>query len=272
MNKLIIFAIIALIGFTIYSCVEDYQNANPPRLKDAPAVASISAQDNIITDGTSTKITINIVDAPAGIDSVGYSLTDENGDAIGNLTFDNFSTLKGQVKGQLIATYTAEPGIAAVVSITFAVFDLQYSKGEVVRKSSVPQSIQIEVVCASNLAGTYSTITSGSSTDSGANTNPITDLPSEIVLKATEIPGEYSISDASAGIYDAWYLGVYYGDSQVLPGILKDACGSIKIKEFESPFDGDGVDSSEGSIDNGVIIVSVTNTFGDQWTIKMTPK
>jgi hypothetical protein len=264
---------IFLIGifFTANSCVDDYQTANPPRLKDAPAVASVNAENGIMIDGTSMKISIQVVDAPAGIDSVGYSIADENNQTSGIITFDNIGTLLGQTKGQIIATYTADLNKAVIVMISFTVFDKQYRNGEVVRKSSVPKSVQIEVVCESNLAGTYSTVTSGTSTDAGANTNPVTELHSQVILRTTDIPGEYEISDASAGIYNAWYQGLYYSDTQVLPGILKDACGSISIKEFQSPFDGDGISSSSGFVDSGSITVNVVNLYGDEWTIVMTP-
>ncbi len=272
MKNLQIFKLIIILVLLIPSCVDDYHDANPPRLKDAPAVSSVSVQDLIITDGGSTKISINVVDAPAGIDSVGYTISDENGEELGSISIDNLQEMLGKSKGEIIATYTSEPEIAAVIIITFIVYDKQFSEGEIVRKSSVPQGVRIEVVCPSDLAGTYSTVTGGTSTDGGANNNPASDLASEVILTATDIPGEYNISDASAGIYDAWYLGVYYADPALLEGTLKDACGSITIKEFTSPFDGDGVSSSSGSIDNGVITVTVTNLYGDQWTIVMTPK
>ena len=143
----------------------------------------------------------------------------------------------GKTKGEIKATYTSVKNMAVVVTITFTVFDKQMSEGEVVRKSSVAQSVEVEVVCASDLAGTYSTVVSGTSTDGNANTNPVSDLKSEVTLKATSTLGEYTISDASAGIYDAWYLGVYYGSPSPVVAILKDACGAISIKEFtDGPF------------------------------------
>ena len=259
----------------VYSCVEDYQDANPPRLLDSPAVSSVDATSSLIIDGSSTQITINVVDAPAGIDSVGYSIADENGDPVGTVTIDNLSAVKGQTKGQINATYTSEKNKAANVTISFAVFDKQFSEGEVVRKSSVPQSVEIEVVCESNLAGTYKSVVSGTSTDPGANVNPVSDLTSEVTLKSTGKTGEYVISDASAGIYDAWYLGVYYTDPSPITAILKDACGNVSITEFtDGPFgDSDGVDSSSGEADqNGVITLTVVNVYGDEWTMTLTPK
>jgi hypothetical protein len=259
----------------IYSCVEKYQDANPPHLMDSPAVYSVDATSDLITDGSSTKITINVVDAPAGIDSVGYAIADENGDPVGSVSIDNLSSVLGQTKGQIEATYTSMENTAAMVTITFTVFDKQFSEGEVVRKSSVPQSVEIEVVCESNLAGTYTSVVSGTSTDPGANVNPVSDLASEVTLKSAGKIGEYVISDASAGIYDAWYLGVYYDSPSTITAILKDACGSISISTFtDGPFgDSDGVDSSSGEVDqNGVISLTVTNVYGDEWTMTLTPK
>ncbi len=258
----------------LYSCVEDYQDANPPRLKDSPAVSSVTANDEVITDGSSTKINIDVVDAPAGIDSVGYIITDENGDSVGMVTLDNFNSVKGQTKGQILATYTADKNMASTVTITFTVYDKQYSEGKIVRKSSVPQSVEIEVVCPSDLAGTYSTVVSGTSTDPGAATNPVTDLPSEVSLKSTGKIGEYIISDASAGIYDAWYLGIYYADPGMVTATLIDACGNISIAGFnDDPLGGgDDVISSSGIVSNGVITFTVTNVYGDEWTVTMTPE
>jgi hypothetical protein len=267
-NKSILIVIVSLIS----SCVDDYQDANPPRLLDAPAVSSVTAEEELILDGQSTKITISVVDCPAGIDSVAYQIEDENGDPIGSISFDNLDQMIGQTKGEIVATYTSESKIAVEVTVTFTVYDLQYREGEEVRKSSVPQSAAITVVCASDLAGTYNALTNGASTDGGANNNPAVNIEAVVTLTATETPGEYIIDKSTGKAFDAWYLGVYYGEAIDVPGILKDACGTITLDSYESPF-GDPITSSSGSIgENGTIVFSATNAYGDQWTVVLTPQ
>lgn len=268
-NNFIIILGIILIGI---SCVDDYKDANPPRLLDAPAVSSVTAADELILDGQSTQITIVVVDCPAGIDSVSYLIEDENGDPLGTVTIDNLDEMKGMTKGDILATYTSESKIAAEVTLTFTVFDLQEREGEEVRKSSVPQSADVSIVCASDLAGTYNAVASGTSTDPGAAVNPAVDIQSVITLTATETPGEYSIDKSTGKVFDAWYLGVYYGDPTDVAGVLKDACGSISLDSYESPFE-DPITESSGSVDeNGVITFTAVNGYGDEWTVVMTPQ
>lgn len=254
------------------SCVDDYQDANPPLLLDAPAVSSVTAADNLILDGTSTQITITVVDCPAGIDSVAYQIEDENGDPVGSVTIDNLNEMKGQTKGDVLATYTSESKTAVSVTLTFTVYDLQFQEGEEVRKNSVPQSDVVEVVCASDLAGTYNAVTSGTSTDGGANNNPASDIQAVVVITSTGTPGEYTIDKSTGKVFDAWYLGVYYGEATDVDGILKDACGSVTLDSYNSPF-GDGIIGSSGSVDaSGVITYTAMNEYGDEWTIVLTPQ
>lgn len=272
MKNSISFLFILILGILVNACVDDYQDANPPRLLDAPAVSSVTAADDLIFDGQSTQITIVVVDCPAGIDSVAYQIADENGDPIGTLTIDNLNEIKGQTKGDIVATYTSVAQTAAEVTLTFTVYDLQEREGEEIRKSSVPQSAIVTVVCASDLAGTYDAVSGGTSTDGGAAVNPAEDVVSVITLTATETPGEYAIDKSTGKVFDAWYLGVYYGDPVDVAGVLKDACGSITLDSYESPF-GDGIISSSGSIDaNGVITFTAMNEYGDEWTVVMTPQ
>jgi hypothetical protein len=272
MKNTISFLLILILGIMLNACVDDYQDANPPRLLDAPAVSSVTAADDLIFDGQSTQITIVVVDCPAGIDSVAYEIADENGDPIGTVTIDNLDEMKGQTKGDIVATYTSVAKTAAEVTLTFTVYDLQEREGEEIRKSSVPQSAEVTIVCASELAGTYNAVSSGTSTDGDAAINPAVDIQSVITLTATSTPGEYTIDKSTGKVMDAWYLGIYYGDPIDVAGVLKDACGSITLDSYEGPW-GEGIIESNGSFDaNGVITFTAMNEFGDEWTVIMTPQ
>jgi hypothetical protein len=272
MKKIICIPYIWMLVFLLISCVDDYQDANPPRLLDAPAVSSVTAADDLILDGQSTQITIVVVDCPAGIDSVAYEIADENGDPIGTVTIDNLDEMKGQTKGDIVATYNSVAKTAAEVTLTFTVYDLQLREGEEIRKSSVPQSAEVAVVCASDLAGTYNAVSGGTSTDGDAAINPAVDIQSVITLTATSTPGEYAIDKSTGKVMDAWYLGVYYGEARDIAGVIKDACGSITLDSYEGPW-GEGIVESSGSIDaSGVITFTAMNEFGDEWTVVMTPQ
>ncbi len=271
MKNTISFLLILILGIVLNACVDDYQDANPPRLLDAPAVSSVTATDDLIFDGQSTQITIVVVDCPAGIDSVAYEIADENGDPIGTVTIDNLDEMRGQTKGDIVATYNSIAKTAAEVTLTFTVYDLQEREGEEIRKSSVPQSAEVSVVCASDLAGTYNAVSGGTSTDGGAAVNPAVDIQSVITLTATSTPGEYTIDKSTGKVFDAWYLGVYYGDPTDVAGVLKDACGSITLDSYEGPWD-EGIIESSGSIDGGVITFTAMNEFGDEWTVVLTPQ
>jgi len=270
-EKIYLLLFLMLIVF-VYSCVDDYQDANPPRLKDAPAVSSVTVADDLIQDGESTQITIVVVDCPAGIDSVGYTIEDESGNEVGSVTIDNLDAMRGQTRGDILATYTSESQVATEVTVTFTVYDLQIQEDDTVRKSSVPQGVDIQVVCESNLAGTYDAVTNGTSTDGDALNNPAVDIQSVITLTATGNPGEYTIDRSTGKAFDAWYFDVYYFEPLDVEGIITDACGSITLDSYNSPW-GEAIIDSSGTIDaGGVITLTATNGFGDTWTIIMTPQ
>ena len=118
-------------------------------------------------------------------------------------------------------------------------FDLSGADG---KKYFSSEFHRIDVSCPSDLEGTYSTISSGQSTDECCNT-PVTDLVSEITL-TEKGSGVYEISDFSSGVYKAWY-SVAYGATDVNKGELKDVCNSVSFQNttgpYGSPISGTGI-------------------------------
>ena len=51
MRNIVSLIFILVIGLILNACVDDYQDANPPLLLDAPAVSSVTAADDLIFDG-----------------------------------------------------------------------------------------------------------------------------------------------------------------------------------------------------------------------------
>ena len=249
-----------------YSCVDDYQDANPPRLLDAPAVSSVTTADDLLFAGGSTQITIVVVDAPAGIDSVGYAIQDEDGNVVGSVTLDNFSEIKGKTKGDIIATYTSEDLTAAEVTITFTVYDLQFQLGEEVRKSSVPKSVDIRVVCESDIAGTYDALTTGAGNYPGGEIpGGMWDGVGVVTISETEDVGIYTIDEITGEFYN-----LFWGGSKE-DGILRDACGDYSIDDKSDQW-GDTIISTVTNNGDGTITIEWSNGYGDAGTTVLTPQ
>jgi hypothetical protein len=130
----------------------------------------------------------------------------------------------------------------------------------------------IIVPCASNLAGTYSVVANGTSTDPGPSSdeNPAVNYTSEVTLEVADNFFTYTISDFSGGLYPLWYD--IYGFPAEYPGTLMDVCGSISyvntVEFFGSPIAG------SGTVDpvTGVITLNGRAVFwGDTWSLVLTP-
>jgi len=187
----------------IYACVDDYQDANPPRLLDSPAVSRVTASDDEIRDGESTLVTATVVDAPAGIDSVAVSTIDQNGDEIGTYSID--TPLTGQTQGDIEITYTSPAQYTGEVSITITVYDRQFDEnGEVVRKNSVPKSVEVLVICEPPLIGTYEVLGQFLQDDFGS---PEVTLDQEVMN--IDCIRRYQVEDISGGLYTTTYADNY---------------------------------------------------------------
>lgn len=115
--------------------------------------------------------------------------------------------------------------------------------------------------CDSDLAGTYSVLTSGQSTD-GAAAAPVVDLAYTVTLTKT---GEitYSVSDIFAGIYIDWYCAPY-GYCVETKQTITDVCGKIS-GTFTEPY---GTTAVVTGTDNGdgTLTISFSNGYGDTAT------
>lgn len=125
------------------------------------------------------------------------------------------------------------------------------------------------IICPSDLGGTYATTTTGTSTDGCCPDE--TTVTGEVTLTA-EGSGKYTISDWSAGLYLEWY-DVYGITTDIdMTAELVDACGIISLPAFGEPF-GEQVTGS-GSLDaaTGVITFTWTSGWGDTAEVVLTPK
>lgn len=120
---------------------------------------------------------------------------------------------------------------------------------------------QIRVVCPSDLAGSYNSVTSGT-TPGGAYSN----VQKVITLTASGT-GKYLLNDMSFGVYTQ-----IYGDASPT-GSIFDICEVISgdpanKDQYNDPF------TMNGSINSGTGVITITwsNTFGDTGTSVLTPQ
>jgi hypothetical protein len=126
----------------------------------------------------------------------------------------------------------------------------------------------VNVACSSNIpVGTYSSITSGSSTDPCPDPNPVNDLSGQVSI-TSKGDGVYEISDVSAGLYTSWYGGCY-GFSGGVVATITDVCNSLTFSGTE-PY-GSAITGS-GTYDSttGEITFTWSNGFGDTGTATLT--
>lgn len=118
------------------------------------------------------------------------------------------------------------------------------------------------VACPSDLGGTYSVLTSGSSTDPGpdASVNPIANYPYTVTITDNG-GGSYTISDAFGGVYILWYE--MYGLDFEVEGSFSDVCGTIS-GSFPEPFGTDVTYTGSVDSDTGIITINWVNGFDDQ--------
>ena len=132
------------------------------------------------------------------------------------------------------------------------------------------------LLCPSSLAGTYTSTTTGTSTD-GCCPGEVT-TESTVTLTETGT-GTYTINDWSANLYRVWYGpdGGDYGIDQAfidgggMEGVLIDACAVLSSSTTEEPF-GESLTVSGSVAPDGVITYDWSNGWGDGGTVVLTPQ
>jgi hypothetical protein len=134
----------------------------------------------------------------------------------------------------------------------------------------VLQETKYTFTCPSDIAGTYSVVSSGTSTDDCC-TDPVENITGTVEL--TEVrPGVYELSDFSGGLYFEWYDVYTITSPEDTPGFLEHVCSEVNIIETAEPY-GTAVTGS-GTYDDvtGVITYNWVNGYGDTGTVTLTPQ
>ncbi len=133
------------------------------------------------------------------------------------------------------------------------------------------EAFSVVASCTSNLAGTYTTVARGTSTD-GCCTEEVTDYEGTVTLVEDEA-GVYTFNDFSGGIYLFWYE--IYGLTSVddSPITMQDVCGNLtdvggQIEPFGESVTATGVfDATTGTIE-----LTWSNGWGDEGNVTLTPQ
>ncbi len=96
--------------------------------------------------------------------------------------------------------------------------------GDVNSSVQYTTNITFPVSCPSNLAGTYSVVSNGTSTDGAPVNNPLVNFHYTVVVTDNG-GGSYTISDGVAGVYIDWYS--VYGYTFETEGNFTDVCNSL---------------------------------------------
>jgi hypothetical protein len=122
--------------------------------------------------------------------------------------------------------------------------------------------ISYPVSCPSDIAGNYTVVSSGFSTDGAPVNNPLVNFSYDIVLTDNG-GGNYTISDGVAGVYQDWYCAPY-GYCFETEGNFTDICGTISgswVERFGCQIDLTGTVNPDGTL-----TIQWKNCFGDEVT------
>jgi len=138
-------------------------------------------------------------------------------------------------------------------------------------------SLNFGIICQSALAGTYTAVAIGTSTDGCCPTETMT--TTDVTLKDLG-SGKYELSDWSGGLYKEWYDVYGIDDAYVsepdktknkLIIDIQDACNNISAKGVE-PFD-EAIELTGAAFPSeGKIQYSWENGYGDKGTVVLTKK
>lgn len=230
--NLFLYAMMAIVGF---SCVDDYQEANPAPLLDGPAtyldytgnevVLTNTAGDEFtyVENGGTATFEISVVDAPGLIDSVSFSLTNiQRPDNWGTVTIEGLDAVRGSSTGTFNVVYNA-PVLDESVNFTFAdeniiinVYDDQDPR-KVSEIISIPtiRTTRSECFSAGDFTGTNDVVSSGFDAENGEDYSNL-EAAVAFNVRPTEHPGIYFMGDVTFGLYP------YQGYSA--PAALVEVC------------------------------------------------
>ncbi|ELR68945.1 hypothetical protein C900_05638 [Fulvivirga imtechensis AK7] len=169
----------ALLGLSaiilLFSCVDDFEDANPARQLDAPFL-KLTASDESAVGGDVVDFTVSVIDAPGVISDVEVSTTNDLGTVV-----INKSSIVGKEKGSFTVSVTMPFNYSGDFEVTIKAIDSQKDTetGEVSPKStSVSAVVELDYKFAEPdfvvaLADADGLLYSGESTDFTITVNSV---------------------------------------------------------------------------------------------------
>jgi hypothetical protein len=227
------------------ACVDDYTDANPRRLLDAPTLR-ISGSGNTqkvmsiplnrfqngylayAPYGTTASFTVSVIDAPGKIGSITVTPSVPE---FGTVTLDesSVSAIQGQEQGEFTFTFTPNPELPDLsdraLNLVVSVSDAQVSDDGEASAKTTTLTLPVNVVaCISESlqAGVYR-VTSASGNLDGGTPYTLEDLeadsggPIEVTI-TNQFPGRYTIDEVTGGVWPTYYGG------RANPALSVDVC------------------------------------------------
>lgn len=245
MNKVLLYILGLLLTV---SCVDDYTDANPAHLLDAPFLRVSGNGSNQIVQtvpvnayqnnyrayaqyGGAVEFTVSVVDAPGRVASVSVvpSVPDFGTVALNESTV---SSLVGQEKGEFKFTFTPNPALPDAsdrsMNLVISVSDSQLNEvGESAAKTTILTLPTNLVSCLSTGIedGTY-VVTEASGNLDGGDPFTLDDLLTDAGVDAITVsleqarPGLYTMDEVTGGVWPVYYSG------RANPALKVDLCGN----------------------------------------------
>jgi hypothetical protein len=278
MRKRIYKLILLIMGVFVYtSCVDDYTDANPPHLLDAPTfrVSATGAQvlstvpvnqfqngyELLLTYDEPVEVTVSVIDAPGKIGDVTATASVPDF-ATTELDEASVNAAQGKTSGEFKFTIIPNSDIEDRVDLTFnvviTVSDMQKDEKGEASPLTTTMTIPVTLVACltEGLAGDY-IVTDASGNLDGGTAYTLDDIEadagvSEIPVTITEVrPGRFTIDEVTGGVWPVYYSG------RANPALDVDFCGTDinghpgAVTAGAGPFRTftiDGTDNGDGTI------------------------
>lgn len=255
-----------IVGAFVFSCTPE--NSDYYNYTTSPSITAKSKSGFIDLQ----KIDTEVVAVDVSSDSeIGFNKVS----VIGSYGVKGDQVKLGEINGttgtftdgvsNLLSKFSVNADDVKVGDNIFLYFDIE-SAGTTYRDQNV---VVIPFSCPSDLAGVYTSVTTGSSTDDCCKANPTVNFASVVtVTKLSD--GKYQISDFSAGLYLHWYDIYGIATNEQSPGKIQDICGDLvffeTLEPFQTPVTG------TGSVDQATktITYNWVNGYGDEGTVVLT--
>lgn len=265
---------IYLLLFTFITLASVFQSCEEDLLVDRltepgaiPVISDVTSGFFNFNDPATAQIGFSLATKGTDVTSVSILKSINGSEPVAHATISTLPATVNVTLADALSGTGVALGDVAVGDVVSLIFVCNTADGRALKSGA---TFDAPVSCPSALAGTYSSVASGTSTD-GCCPDPITGFASTVTL--TDLgDGNYEVSDFSGGLYLEWYDVYGITSTNDSPCNIQDVCGTLTIVNTTEPFG--TVVTGGGSVDSatGVITITWENGYADQGTIVLTPQ